>query len=365
MITSAVRMAGSLLLLLMFMFMASTAAASLIPIRHHHQSQYNFGGSTTTTTTTVAMGHHNSFPPSSFLFQQLQASISRFDFHNNWNLPEEDDDEVEQNGGGGKNCNIRNFNEEDGNNDDDDDDDDDNDEYLVDTVNYSQRCLFDYTQVAGEGKGGRAMNEEPIIYNTPPTITSPTLMLMSDKDSASVAVATPQDDALSLSWSGEAVARQCCHWLQWVDDPTPGHGLERSFEHFTWDCRKCVTARQGADSVDRFCQYGALSPALQPFFGAARIALGPGTLTPSPAATFAVRGALLSFPVQIDGAPILSVCYASGLDRPGVGQPPRTHMVLRLEQQRRPPHQGRWLIKEVLNVQHAFAGDMGNADVGG
>jgi hypothetical protein len=53
------------------------------------------------------------------------------------------------------------------------------------------------------------------------------------------------------------------------------------------------------------------------------------------------------------------------MERNGVAeQPPVTHMVLRVEEQRRPPDQGCWLVREVLDVRHAFAGDMGN-DVGG
>jgi hypothetical protein len=161
----------------------------------------------------------------------------------------------------------------------------------------------------------------------------------------------------------ETVALACCRSLQWVDYPTELAGLKRCFDFFTFECRKTVTARQGGQTVERFCEYGVLSPALQPFMGATRVELGNATFTPAQAP---LRGALASFPVVITGASVLSVQYPSGFDRQGISaQPPKTYMVIRLEQQRRPPGQGCWLVKEVLDVRHAFAGDMGNAHVGG
>ena len=161
----------------------------------------------------------------------------------------------------------------------------------------------------------------------------------------------------------ETLALDCCRSLQWVDYPTKSAGLERCFDNFTFECRKAVTARQGGQTVERFCEYGILSPALQPFMGATRVELGSATYT---AAQPPVRGAIASFPVVITGASLLLVQFPSGFDRSGIAsQPPTTHMVLRLEQQRRPPGQGCWLVKEVMDVRHAFAGDMGNAHVGG
>ena len=114
--------------------------------------------------------------------------------------------------------------------------------------------------------------------------------------------------------------------------------------------------------MERFCEYGVLAPALQPFMGAYRIDIGNMTYT---AAQPPLRGALASFPVVIQGAPVLSLQHPSGMNRTGVAEPPTTHVVMRLEQQRRPPNQGCWLVREILDVQHAFAGDMGNVHVGG
>jgi hypothetical protein len=96
--------------------------------------------------------------------------------------------------------------------------------------------------------------------------------------------------------------------------------------------------------------------------GATRVVLGDATFT---AASPPLRGALCSFPVTIEGAPILALQHPSGMTKGGVSAPPITNMVLRLEQQRRPPYQNMWLVKEILDVRMAFAGDMGNAHVGG
>eukprot|EP00977_Amphora_coffeiformis_P012827 scaffold3240_cov187-Amphora_coffeaeformis.AAC.22 len=163
--------------------------------------------------------------------------------------------------------------------------------------------------------------------------------------------------------SPETVALTCCRSLQWVDYPTESAGLARCFPFFTFECRKAVTARQGGNTVERFQQYGVLSPALQPFMGAHRIDFGEGTYT---GAHPPMRGAMVSFAVEIQVAPVLAVQHPSGMERKGVvATPAAVHMVLRLEQQRRPPNQGCWLVREVLDVRHAFAGDMGNAHVGG
>jgi len=163
----------------------------------------------------------------------------------------------------------------------------------------------------------------------------------------------------------ETVAQTICRSLQMVDYPTPGAGLQRCFPFFTFSCRKAVTARQGAETVEAFCQFSQLSPALQPFMGARKVHVHMGeSITHIPAKP-PLRGALASFPITIEKAAIYSLQYPSGMERPGIAsQPPISHIVLRLEQQRRPPHQGCWLVCEVLDVRHAFAGDMGNV-VGG
>lgn len=151
--------------------------------------------------------------------------------------------------------------------------------------------------------------------------------------------------------------------LQFVDHPTESAGLERCYDFLTLDCRACVTARQGARSVERFKEYGTLAPALNPFMGARRVEIGqPPTYT---SAVPPMRGAITSFLITVEGSSILSVQHPSGMVKGGVSAPPVTKMVVRLEQQRRPPHQGCWMVREILDVRHAFAGDMGNVHVGG
>jgi hypothetical protein len=162
------------------------------------------------------------------------------------------------------------------------------------------------------------------------------------------------------------VATICCRSLQWIDYPAVDAGLRRCYRFFTPECRRLVTGRQYSsaadDSLEQFCQYASLSPALQPFMGATRVEVGDVTLTP---AQPPMRGALASFPIVIHGAPVLSILHASGMIRGGVASsPPTTHMVMRLEEQRRPPHQACWMVREIMDVRHAFAGDMGNAHVG-
>lgn len=227
-------------------------------------------------------------------------------------------------------------NNEDDEGDDDDDDDDEEEEY-EDVLLSSTTTITSNTETREESDWMQA----ELTLRQAPTEPHPDL-------------------------SPETVALTCCRSLQWVDYPTTGAGLARCFPFFTFECRKAVTARQGGNTVERFQEYGILSPALQPFMGAHRVDMdtqGGGTYT---AAQPPLRGALVSFPIQIQVAPVRTVQYPSGLQRPGVlASVPTLHMVMRLEQQRRPPYQHCWLVREVLDVRYAFAGDMGNAHVGG
>ena len=156
------------------------------------------------------------------------------------------------------------------------------------------------------------------------------------------------------------VANICCRSLQLVDKPTPNAGLERCFPFFMWECRKAVTARKGGDTVERFCKFGVLSPALQPFMGADHIDIGDMTIIP---AQPPIRGAIATLPIQIRASSLFSVAHMSGMGRNGVAEPQVIDMVMRLEQQRRPPNQGCWLVREIIDVRMAFAGDSGNAGV--
>ena len=158
------------------------------------------------------------------------------------------------------------------------------------------------------------------------------------------------------------VARHFARGLQRVDSPDANAGLERAFDWMTFECRKAVTARQGASTVERFVEYGRLSPALMPFMHCEALRWGRPTVTPATT----TRGALASFPVEILRGK--GIRHASGFQRADVNPDDvrddedytSTRFVVRIQQQRRPPLQGCWLISEVLDVRFAFAGDMGN-----
>jgi len=177
------------------------------------------------------------------------------------------------------------------------------------------------------------------------------------------AAATTDNETLKPNpdLTAETVAQIVVRSLQLVDYPHPLAGLERCFDFFTFDCRKAVTGRQGGTSVERFCEYGLLAPALQPFMGAQSVDLDTAAATYTPAQP-PHRGALASLGVTLTGSSLLRLQHASGLPRWGgvTAEAPRRHMVLRLEQQRRPPLRDCWLVREVLDVRYAFAGDMGN-----
>merc|ERR1740139_999657 len=162
----------------------------------------------------------------------------------------------------------------------------------------------------------------------------------------------------------EAVVSAVVRSLQFVDHPTESAGLDRSFGFFAWECRKTVTARRGGDDPAAFRKHGLTSPALQPFMGATRVDVDFGGATFTPACP-PTRGEMASFAVRIVGAPATTFRHSqSGIIKDGVATLPQvTEMVIRLERQRRPPVQGCWLVREVLDVRHAFAGDSGNAGV--
>ena len=206
---------------------------------------------------------------------------------------------------------------------DDDDDDDDDDEIPSSSLFNDDWLEAEFT----------------LVNNDVPSIPSPEL------------------DAMT-------VANLICRSLQWVDYPTSLAGLERCYEFFTPSFREFVTARQGGKSMERFVQFGVLAPALQPFMGASRVNVKLDEVTKIDAKP-PLRGALCTIPIEIHGAPVLTLQHPSGMHRTGIAtSPPLTKMVLRLEQQRRPPYQGCWMVREILDVRHAFAGDMGNAHIG-
>lgn len=153
----------------------------------------------------------------------------------------------------------------------------------------------------------------------------------------------------------EHVARCFLRSLQFVDHPDPSSGLRRVHPFLTWECIRSVTARSEVLDAKTFCEYGALSPALQPLMGATRIELDAKDCTISPGTK--ARGDIVSFHITVYGAEVLAFQHKSGMIRDRVSQgPPRVDMVIRLEQARRPPLAGSWLVKEIADVRYASGG---------
>ena len=155
------------------------------------------------------------------------------------------------------------------------------------------------------------------------------------------------------SLAPEDVAVAVFRGLQHNNVPQKDTGYERAFNFCSWECRKAATARRGADTLDRFVEF---SDVLLPFLNAVKVAVEktpegikvtPGTPT---------RGALCFVRVN---------AYTSKMVVPG-GEGNEddaslvpTSFVVQLQQERRPPLQGMWLIREITDVRHAFAGDAG------
>jgi hypothetical protein len=157
------------------------------------------------------------------------------------------------------------------------------------------------------------------------------------------------------TFSAEHVARCCLRSLQFVDHPYPSSGLCRIFPFLTWECIRAVTARSELLDTEAFCKHAALSPVLQPFMGATRIELDATDCTVCPGTKN--RGDIVSFHVTVYGAEVLAFQHKSGLIRDRVSPgPPRVDMVMRLEQMRRPPLTGCWLIKDIADVRYASGG---------
>jgi hypothetical protein len=150
------------------------------------------------------------------------------------------------------------------------------------------------------------------------------------------------------------VATACLRSLQFVDYPTQSAGFERVYPFLTWQCLRAVTCKDVVDQ-DVFSKYGALSPTLQPLFGATRIDVKEEESTTIAATKN--RGEMVSYPVTVYGAKELAFQHKSGMMRNGISaEPPRVDLVIRLEQARRPPLSNCWLIMDIVNTSYAKGG---------
>jgi hypothetical protein len=171
-------------------------------------------------------------------------------------------------------------------------------------------------------------NKSPIVVYFTPQRKNEDEKLTTDSDwwqSELTLIKAPTEPSPDLL--PESVALTVARSLQWVDYPQEAAGLKRVYPFLTWECRKTVTARRGADSLERFVVFGNLAPALQPFMGATYITLGEPTYLPAQPPS---RGAIMSFPIMIRGHPSLCLQHPSGLQRSGIAsKPPETKMVMR------------------------------------
>jgi len=163
--------------------------------------------------------------------------------------------------------------------------------------------------------------------------------------------------------TAEEVARCVTRSLQLVDYPNENDGLKRCYDFFGWMGRKVVTGRHCSDDTEEnFVEHGLYCPAIRPFMGASRIGLGEPTLIKGTR----TRGDIVSFPLTITCASIYQFQHFSGKLKDGIStDPPTVHMVMRLERKRGPPDHGCFLVRELLEVRYALAGDTGNFEVGG
>lgn len=164
--------------------------------------------------------------------------------------------------------------------------------------------------------------------------------------------------APSESLMPEHVVATLCRGLQHNHVPDADTGLRRLFAFATYECRAALTARQGKDSVERFVQH-ANSPAFISLLGCKSFALcGEPTLIPGTP----TRGSMATVVVEVEED--LGFRYRSGLERPEgerALKSTKEKFLFTLVQERRPPLQGCWLVKEVLPMRHhmLFAGDSG------
>jgi len=155
------------------------------------------------------------------------------------------------------------------------------------------------------------------------------------------------------SLSEEEVANTFLRSLQLIDYPEKDAGLHRIYHFLTWDGRRSIVSSNDSSDEDHFCQQAAVSPFLLPLMGASQIKLGPATHIPGTLN----RGEVVLYPVTAVGSQAMQFVHKSGMLKNCVAsEPPVTNLVLRLEQCRRPPLAGCWLVKGIADAAYAKGG---------
>jgi len=190
-----------------------------------------------------------------------------------------------------------------------------------------------------------------------------------DGDTALQALSLPSKPSPDLRPGDVCLA--ICRGLQHVDVPTPGYGFERLFHFSTYECRAALTARRGKENIENFMRECTQRPtqALYPLLRCAAFTIDEPTVI----AGTATRGALATVVVALHTAP--GFRFPSGFERlrdDGVqrtrddGERTRDEDELvrfTFQQERRPPMEGCWLLKELLpqRLQQLGDGDSGAA----
>lgn len=139
-----------------------------------------------------------------------------------------------------------------------------------------------------------------------------------------------------------------CKSLQHAHVPTENAGLERLYAFTTFECRAQLTTRKGKNTIGRFCQYAELYTLL----GCMSFALV-GDVTVIPATQ--TRGAIAS--IAVDVTEVLGYYGPSGFERQQQRDPRESGEVkveryrFQLQQERRPPLAGCWLVTNILPMR--------------
>ena len=171
----------------------------------------------------------------------------------------------------------------------------------------------------------------------------------------------PGDPSTELS--PEGVVLTLCHGLQRNNEPLDNAGLRRLFKFCTYECRAALTTRKGYKDPtgERFVRHAEVwtLKGCQAFRLAGSSTVIPGTLT---------RGTLAIVAVDVDEA--VGFRFASGYERtdtsdshggPADARVKTERYRFTLEQQRRPPAAGCWMVKELIPMREhmMFNGDSG------
>lgn len=157
----------------------------------------------------------------------------------------------------------------------------------------------------------------------------------------------------SADLSPEQVLSSVFRGLQFVDLPHENAGLERCYAFMTLEARVSASGagRQLENrGVDLFVERGGLFPSLRPFIGASKLEFGEVTIIPATQ----TRGAMASVSVKVVFSPLTATRHPCGIPREAVVELPESAFAIRMQQQRRPPLSGAWLITHVNTSQHGM-----------